>query len=140
MNTDDLVRSGRLERVPADRGAALDRVTACEQHLRSADLLAEVDPAMAYAALYDAARKAITAHMLARGYRAANRAGAHEAVGLYAAAEVVDSTGNVLRFQSMRLRRNRSEYHDVPVGRQEVVADLTRARAIVAAVRTSLQA
>lgn len=139
MTAEDLLRSGRLERVPADVDAARDRLRACEQHLRSADLLVDADPAMAYAALYDAARKAVTAHMLANGYRAANRPGAHEAVGLYGAAEVNDATGSVMRFQSMRLKRNRSEYHDVPVGQQEVVADLARARDIVAAVGTALE-
>jgi hypothetical protein len=140
VSADDLLRSGRLERVPADLGAAMDRLAACEQHLRSADLLADDDPVMAYAALYDAARKAVTAHMLANGVRAANRAGAHEAVGLYAASELSDPTGSALRFQAMRLKRNRSEYHDVPVGQQEVVADLSRARDIVAAVRGALEA
>lgn len=59
-------------------------------------------------------------------------------VGLYAAVEVSDPTGSVLRFQSMRLKRNRSEYHDQPVGRQEAVADLARARHIVVAVRAAL--
>ncbi len=139
MSVDALLRSGRIERVPADPASSRDRIAACEQHLRSADLLAEVDPAMAYAALYDAARKALTAHMLAHGYRAANRAGAHETVGLYGATEVADSTGSVLRFQAMRFKRNRSEYHDVPVGRQEVAADLNRARDIVEAVRRALE-
>lgn len=138
MIVDDLLRSGRLERVPADLGPARDRVAACEQHLRSAEVLAATDPAMAYAALYDAARKAITALMLARGLRATNRAGAHEAVGLYATTELEDPTGSVGRFQAMRLKRNRSEYHDQPVGSQEVDADLVRARAVVAAVRQAL--
>ncbi|MFC3688568.1 hypothetical protein [Aquipuribacter hungaricus] len=117
----------------------MDRLAACEQHLRSAGLLADVDPATACAALYDAARKAVTAHMLARGYRVQNRAGAHEAVGLYAASELDDPTGSVGWLQAMRLKRNRSEYHDVPVGRQEVAADLTRAWGIVAAVRAALE-
>ena len=139
MTADDLVRGGRLERVPADSRAALERLRTCEQHLHSADLLSGADPAMAYAALYDAARKAVTAHMLAHGLRATNRAGAHEAVGLYAAVEVHDPTGSVLRFQSMRLKRNRSEYQDQPVGRREVLADLSRARNAVAAVRADLE-
>lgn len=44
-----------------------------------------MDLEIAYVALYDAARKAITAAMLASGIRAANRAGAHEAVAIWAA-------------------------------------------------------
>jgi hypothetical protein len=47
-------------------------------------VLAKSDPALAYVALYDAARKAITGHMQAHGYRVTNRPGAHQAVGLYA--------------------------------------------------------
>ena len=101
-------------------------------------MLAETDPAMAYAALYDAARKALTAHMLARGFRATSRPGAHETVGLYGAAELADPSGSVARFQAMRLIRNRSEYQDRPVGRQEVENDLRHATAIVTAVRAAL--
>jgi len=59
----------------------LDEATA---HLTSSAALAATDPALAYVALYDAARKAITAHMQANGYRPTNRTGAHQAVGLYA--------------------------------------------------------
>lgn len=136
----ELLNTGRVERVPADLSAAADRVDACLQHLTSAAVLADSDPAMAYAALYDAARKAITAHMLARGLRATNRPGAHEAVGLYGVAELTDPGGSVARFQGMRLARNRSEYQDRPVGRQEVANDLRHAAAIVEAVRVELTA
>jgi hypothetical protein len=138
MTVEVLLRAGRLERVPGDQEAARRRLAACEQHLASAEMLADSDPAMAYAALYDAARKALTAHLLARGLRVTNRAGAHEAIGVYATTEVEDPTGSVRRFQTMRLRRNRSEYQDVPVGVQEVAADLGHARAIVAAVAAQL--
>ncbi len=93
---------------------------------------------MAYAALYDAARKALTAHMLTRGFRATNRPGAHEAVGIYGASELTDPGGSVARFQAMRLTRNRSEYQDRPVGRQEVAHDLRHATAIVETVRATI--
>lgn len=134
----ELLRSGRVERVPADPPAAADRVHACLEHLRSAEVLADSDPAMAYAALYDAARKALTAHMLAHGLRVTNRPGAHEAVGIYGTAELVDPGGSIARFQVMRLIRNRSEYQDRPVGRQEVANDLRHATVIVEAVRAAM--
>ena len=134
----ELLRTGRVEQVPADAAAAEDRVDACLQHLKSAAVLADTDPAMAYAALYDAARKALTAHMLAQGLRVTNRPGAHEAVGIYGSTELIDPSGSVARFQAMRLARNRSEYQDRPVGRQEVANDLRHATAIVEAVRVSL--
>jgi len=76
--------------------------------------------------------------MLARGTRVTNRPGAHETVGLYGVAELADPSGSIARFQAMRLTRNRSEYQDRPVGRQEVESDLRHARAIVMAVRASL--
>ncbi len=94
-------------------------------------MLADTDRAMAYAALHDAARKALTAHTLARGLRAANRPGAHEAVGIYGSAELDDPRGSVARFQAMRVARSRSEYQDRPVGCQEVANDLRHATAVV---------
>ena len=82
----DLVRQGRIERVTPDVVAAWDRLGEAKIHLTSSEKLAKSDPILAYLALYDASRKAITAHMQANGYRATNRAGAHQAVGLYAEA------------------------------------------------------
>ena len=82
----DLVRQGRIERVAPDLVAAWDRLGEAQIQLVSSEKLAESDPVLAYLALYDAARKAITAHMQANGYRATNRAGADQAVGLYAEA------------------------------------------------------
>ncbi len=81
---DDLLRRGRIETVVSDVAAAWARVDEAKRHLSSAGALRDSDPALAYVALYDAARKSITAHMQAHGYRASNRAGAHQAVGLYA--------------------------------------------------------
>ena len=59
---------------------------AARRHLRSAARVADDDPDAAYALLYDSARKAVTAHMLAAGLRPRNAPAAHEATALYAAA------------------------------------------------------
>lgn len=134
----DLLRAGRLERVPADRGTALSRLARADQHLVTAAALVGQDNEVAYGSLYDAARKAVTAHMLAHGLRATSKPGAHEAVGAYALEAVPDPTGSVLEFQQLRKRRNRSEYDDIVLGRQDVELDLQHASDIVDAVRAAL--
>lgn len=134
-----LLDSGRLERVASDRSAASLRIAKAEQHLRTAQMLLGHDNEVAYTALYDGARKAATAHMLARGIRAStSKPGAHEAVGIYLAEIVPDPTGSVGKLQRMRSKRNATEYRDIVVGEQEVAADLVHATNIVAAVRADL--
>ena len=79
LSVADLLAAGRLERIAPDLSAALVRIAKAEQHLATAQMLLGRDNEMAYAALYDAARKAATAHMLARGIRAStSKPGAHE--------------------------------------------------------------
>jgi hypothetical protein len=72
--------------------------------LASSAKLTRTDPALAYVALYDAARKSIVAHMHAHGYRRANRAGAHRAVALYAesALAVGPASRHIVAFDRMR--------------------------------------
>jgi len=139
LSVADLLASGRLERIAPDRSAALVRIEKAERHLVTAQVLLGHDNEMAYTALYDAARKAATAHMLARGIRAStSRAGAHEAVGIYLAEMVPDPTGSVHKFQRIRSKRNGTEYRDLVVGDQEIASDLAHATDIVAAVRADL--
>lgn len=76
--------------------------------------------------------------MLANGFRVPAKPGAHEAVSIYAVNVLTDPSGSVSQFPRLRRRRNRSEYDDVIVGRQDVENDLQHARDIVAAVRASL--
>ncbi len=92
---------------------------------------------VAYITAYDAARIAVTAHMLAGGYRVRAIAGAHEAVGAYAAAMI--STPSVREFQRMRRRRNKSEYGDTAIGRADLTTDVGHAAAIIQAIREDLQ-
>jgi len=134
-----LLVSGRLERIAPDPGAASLRLDKAEQHLATAQMLLGQDNEVAYTALYDAARKSATAHMLARGIRAStSKPGAHEAVGIYLAEMVPDPTGSVGKFQRIRSKRNGTEYRDLIVGDQEIASDLVHATNIVAAVRADL--
>jgi hypothetical protein len=131
-----LLRVGRIERVEADPAAARDKLREAGRHLDSAAEIADTDPAGAYALVYDAARKAIDAHMLAAGYRASkNRPGAHEATARYASMALGD---DARPFDRMRRNRNRSEYGVWDVGRSTLEADLEHARRIVHAVENEL--
>ena len=135
-----LVRDGRIEKVPADLPAAWTRLDEAKLHLASSAALAKPDPTMAYVVLYDAARKAITAHMLASGYRAANRPGAHQAVALYGQTVITASfaVAHIRAFERMRQVRNRSEYDHQPITDRLLATDLGHAQAIVAAVEAAM--
>jgi hypothetical protein len=136
----DLARDGRIEAVSPDLNAAWSRLDEAKTHLASSAALAKADPSLAYVALYDAARKAITAHMQAHGYRVTNRPGAHHAVGLYAEATLtLGATGpHVRAFDRMRQVRNRSEYAQLPITKRLLTTDLEHAKAVVAAVEHAL--
>jgi hypothetical protein len=136
----ELLAAGRLEIVPADRAVAELRLERASHHLTTAGALIIVDAEVAYNALYDAARKSVTAHMLAYGLRAPSGVGAHEAVGIYAIERIPDATGSVAQYQRLRRTRNRSEYNDFILGRAQIEADLRHATNIVAAVRAALSA
>ena len=138
---DELVADGRIELVPADVPAAAALLEEAARHLSSAAAIASTDPNGAYSLLYDAARKAVTAHMLARGYRVAGgRLGGHEAVVRYAEASLSESpySEHVAQLDRMRRARNRSEYGFATFGARQLEADLQHARGIVAAVRANL--
>jgi hypothetical protein len=89
---------------------------------------------------YDAARKAIGAHMLANGLRAHPRAqiGAHVVVGKYAETELTEARDAVAEFDRMRRRRNRTEYGVAQIQQAELQTAMAHAAAIVAAVRDAL--
>jgi hypothetical protein len=131
-----LITASRLERVPADRPSALTRLTRAEEKLEAARKISEIDVEVAYVTAYDATRIAVTAHMLANGYRVRSIARAHEAVGVCAEALIDSSSAS--EFQRMRRRRNKSEYEDITIGRADLAADLAHAEAIIEAVRNAL--
>jgi hypothetical protein len=131
-----LVAARRLEQVPADRPGALARLARAEEKLDAAKQIAAIDVEVAYGTGYDAARVAVTAHMLSLGYRVRAVGGAHEAVGIYAKAMI--ATASALEFQRMRRKRNKAEYDDITIGRSDLAADLAHAEAIIQAVRSAL--
>lgn len=138
-----LLAEGRIERVPADRDSAALTLEEAQRHLISAEQIMAHDPSGAYSLLYDAARKAVAAHMLAMGYRAASsKPGAHAAVVAYAAAALRSKGFGVLvrHFDRMRRTRHRVEYESAIVGIQQLETDLVRARQIVDVVEQSLPA
>lgn len=65
----NLITARRIEQVPADRASALVRLTRAEAKLQAARKIAAIDVEVAYVTGYDATRIAVTAHMLAAGYR-----------------------------------------------------------------------
>ena len=121
-----LVTAGRLERVPADGPRALTRLTRAEEKLAAARKIAEIDVEVGYVTAYDATRIAVTAHLLANGYRVRPIEGAHEAVGVYA--EALINSPSASEFQRMRRRRNKSEYDDITIGRADLTTDLAKRR------------
>jgi len=112
----ELARDGRIEAIAVDVDAAWARLDEARTHLGSSAALAKSDPALAYVALYDAARKAVTDLMQAHGYRVANRPGAHQAAGLYAEAVLGSGAAvvHVRAFDRMRQVRHRSKYAHQP--------------------------
>src|SRR5216683_320855 len=121
-----LESDSRIERVPTDLAAAWSRLDEAKTHLASSAKLTRTDPALAYVALYDAARKSIVAHMHAHGYRPVNRVGAHRAVALYAEAALAvgPASRHILAFDRMRQIRNRSEYDQKPITSRVLTNDL----------------
>jgi len=64
-----LVTENIVERVEPNSDTALQEIGTARRHLESARRIADDDPPGAFAMAYDAMRKAVAAHMRARGYR-----------------------------------------------------------------------
>lgn len=112
---DDLLDRGELQRVVADLGSARALIDSARRHLDSADTIAGSDPEGAFAALYDAARKACAALLEAQGLRATSRGG-HVAIREAVVAQFGGLPhGNVVRrFDRLRRRRHEIEYPSGP--------------------------
>ena len=135
----EMIVEGRLDRVAKNASQAGRMLRSCLQHLETADLRADADPSGSYALLYDAARKAVAAHMLFHGLRVTSRPGAHAAVVTYAEAELVRVGGDHLEnLDRMRRTRNDTEYEERPISEQEVRNDLAHARFLVQEIGRSL--
>lgn len=140
MAIDELVASGRLQRVPVDATRARSLLAQARTHLESAAAVAKTDPSLAYVALYDAARKAVSAHMVANGFREMARLGAHRAVVEYALAALGNSeaAASLTRLDRLRRNRNRTEYESWEPSHAAIQSDLKHATAIVTLVATLL--
>ncbi len=109
---DDLVRDGSFEAVAADSATAQRILDEARRHVAAARQIATLDPSGAYVLCYDAARKAVSAVLLAGGYRAMSVPGAHAATARAAFSfGASEAEQNRLRqLDQMRRHRNRSEY------------------------------
>lgn len=130
-----------LQRVQPDREHAEVLIAQARAHLASAKVLAGSDPEGAYALLYDAARKALTAILENQGLRPTSKGG-HLAAYEATMAQLENELRTTLRpFDRMRRRRHDAEYPATdaePFGADDVAADLPKAKGIVEAATTLL--
>ena len=125
-----------LQKVHPDREHADMLIEQARAHLTSSSVLAESDPEGAYALLYDAARKALTAILENQGLRPTSKGG-HLAVYEATMAQLENVLRKTLRpFDRMRRRRQDAEYPATdaePFTSDDVAEDLPKATEIVEA-------
>lgn len=130
-----LLGRGDLEQVPADEAEATYLLQRARQHLQTAESLLDVDPEIAYDALYAAARKSLTAVLRQQGLRP-TRQGGHEAVIQAAEAQLVPPAGPILGpYRRLRRTRGQGDYQasEGAIHPDDVRADLPVASRIVEA-------
>lgn len=135
----ELIVERRIARVPADERLARRMLAAAVRHIESARAVCDGDPEGAYGLLYDAVRKAVSAHMEANGLRAVGQ-GAHRSALVYAESElggVVDPAA-LEDLDRMRIIRHDTEYSARSVGSREVAHGLAKAELVVRAIGRSL--
>lgn len=95
--------------------AAGELINEARQHLDSADKIADDDPLLGIGACHDAARKAITAHLRAEGYRVTSEAGAHRTVIEYAAVALtgIVTEDDIDALNQLRRDRHTAEYGEL---------------------------
>jgi hypothetical protein len=92
----EMIERGELAQVSANNELANRLLATARQHLASARLLAASDPYLAYAAVYDAIRKALSALLQVQGLRTTT-SGGHLAVMHAVQAQFGPSMGAILR-------------------------------------------
>ena len=137
---DELVAEGAIERVAADPETARIELDQAQLHVETAAEIAERDPVAAFAIGYDAIRKALSAHMRARGYRVTRGKAHHARTGRYAIAAIDDPIveEHLAAFDELRQLRNQSEYDALLLDTRDVTDALARADAIIRAVDNDL--
>lgn len=131
---DRLLQAGDLERVPPSREQAESMIAEARRHVASAQRILDVDPAGAYALLYDAARKSVAAILENQGLRGKSQGG-HIAIYEAVFAQLKNPLDATLRpFDRMRRRRNQVEYRSTAapaIDDTEVARDVTKVEAII---------
>lgn len=121
---DRMLADAELQRVPPSREQADNLVAQARIHLSSAASICDRDPPGAYALVYDAARKALTAVLENQGLRPTTRGG-HLAAYDAVRAQLDPPLGKILRpFDRMRRQRHDAEYP--PVSAPALTADDVR--------------
>ena len=135
-----LVADGTLRRTTPDHDAAARQLVIANQHIASSRRVADADSAGALVLAYDAARKAIEAHMRTKGLRVGSGEGGHAKLAQYGVAAFGDSAaGEHFRmFDRVRRVRNSVQYDAFSVEDADVVFAFEQAEAIVAAVEADL--
>jgi uncharacterized protein (UPF0332 family) len=135
-----MIERGELTQVTASDELANRLLATARQHLASARLLADSDPYLAYAALYDAIRKSLSALLQAQGLRATT-SGGHRAVIDGIRAQFGPSMGALLRpVDRIRVTRHEAEYpgQATYIDKDAVLDDLPKAEALVEAAARAL--
>ena len=137
---DRLVAGGALRRVTADIEAAERELATARRHIASSRLVAQSDPAGALVLAYDAARKAIEAHLRASGLRVGSGEGAHARLAKDGVAAFGNSAAveHCRMFDRVRRVRNSVQYDAFSVEDADVQFALEQSEAIVRAVEADL--
>lgn len=131
---DRMLADAELQRVPPSRQQADSLIAQARIHLTSAASICDQDPPGAYALVYDAARKALTAVLENQGLRPTTRGG-HLAAYDAVRAQLDPPLGKILRpFDRMRRQRHDAEYPPVtapPLTADDVREDIPKATEII---------
>lgn len=128
----ELLAEQNLQKVAPSLDAANATLATAARHIDSALRLAGDDPDGAYALLYDAARKSLSAVLQAQGLRATSRGGHYAIQEAIAAQFTKPPPRDAFRsFGRLRRMRNQIEYDDIsPVITDDVHADADTVRAL----------
>jgi len=137
---EELVADGTLRRVTSDVDGGARELATAIQHIASSHLVAASDPAGALVLAFDAARKAIEAHMRSNGLRVGAGEGGHAKLARYGVAAFGSSPAidHFRMFDRVRRVRNSVQYDVLTVEDADVQFALEQAEAIVQAVAEDL--
>lgn len=127
---------GHLDQVTASTENAARLLAEAQRHLRSAELVADADPAGGYDLLYAAAPTSMAAVLAVQGLRATSKGG-HVAVQEAVTAQLGRRGAVVRPFGRLRRTRNDADYPrlDSPqLSSDDIAEDLPKARDIVTAM------